>query len=97
MITWDQVILVQLAAQFFVLVALKLFNILIIILKFSIKNIDLLIATALRRLLFVVSFQRTVSSLSIKLFSMHLGKIISAEISTNLSDNKINPITITCP
>ena len=83
--------------QFFVLVALKLFNILIIILKFSIKNIDLLIATALRRLLFVVSFQRTVSSLSIKLFSTHLGKIIFAEISTNLSDNKINPITITCP
>ena len=44
MITWDQVMLVQRAAQFFVLVALKLFrlinvfNILIIILKFSIKK-----------------------------------------------------------
>ena len=41
MITWAQVMLVQLAAQFFALVALKLFsinlfNVLIIILKFSI-------------------------------------------------------------
>ena len=44
MITWDQVMLVQLAAQFFVLVALNyfplinVFNFLIIILKFSIKK-----------------------------------------------------------
>ena len=41
MITWDQVMLVQLAAQFFVLNYFQLinvFNILIIILKFSIKN-----------------------------------------------------------
>ena len=40
MITWDQIMLVQLAAQFFVLVALELFsidvfNVVIIILKFS--------------------------------------------------------------
>ena len=43
MITWDQVMLVQLAAKFFVLVDINyfritnLFNVLIIILKFSIK------------------------------------------------------------